>query len=362
MKNQSPINNHQSTIIKVLIVDDSLTTREYMRYLFNADKDFKVVGMAKDGEEAVKMVQLKQPDVVTMDIHMPGMDGYEATRRIMETNPVPIVVVSASLNSKEVAKTFQAIEAGAVTAQEKPPGPGNPQTDRMISKMLRTVKLMSEVKVVKRFAKLSKATAVPEILPRAEIRPAVSQVEMVTMGASTGGPPVIQTILSNLADGFSYPILIVQHIATGFLEGMVDWLSKSSALPLKIPAHGESILGGYVYFAPDNSHMGITGTGKIVLSKSPPENGLRPAVSCLFRSAAKAFGQRAVGVLLTGMGKDGSSELKIMKEKGAITIAQDKKSSIVHGMPGEAIKLNAANHILSPEEIAVFLNSLDNRR
>ena len=353
---------NQSTIIKVLIVDDSLTTREYMKHIFSADKNMKVVGVAKGGEEAVKMVQLKQPDVVTMDIHMPGMDGYEATRRIMETNPVPIVVVSASLNSKEVARTFQAMEAGAVAALEKPPGPGNPRTDRMVSKMLQTVKLMSEVKVVKRFAKSYTAKAVPGILPKAEIRPTASQVEMVTIGASTGGPPVIQTILSNLTNGFSCPILIVQHIATGFLDGMVDWLSKDTVLPINIPANGENVLGGHVYFAPDNSHMGITGSRRIVLNSSPPENGLRPAVSYLFRSAAKAFGQRAVGVLLTGMGKDGSAELKIMKEKGAITIAQDKKSSVVHGMPGEAIKLNAANHILSPEEIAVFLNSLDNRR
>ncbi|HHC24719.1 MAG TPA: chemotaxis-specific protein-glutamate methyltransferase CheB [Desulfobacterales bacterium] len=364
-------------MIKVLIVDDSPTIQEYLRHIISMDEELEVAGMARDGDEAVRLVQKTHPDVVTMDIQMPRMDGYEATRKIMEVHPVPIVVISSTLDPEQVSDTFRAIRAGAVAALEKPKGPGHPESDRMAAKIVQTVKLMSEVRVVKRFSPANRRTdrksgASRDIPSKCvsvcpdksgkvrDIRP--REVKVVAIGASTGGPPVIRTILSNLPENFPVPILLVQHIAPGFLQGMVEWLDKESALSLQISNHGERIRAGHAYFAPDGYHTGISRTGEILLSRNSPVNGLRPSVSHLFQSVAEAFGRRAAGVLLTGMGKDGAPELKLMREAGAVTIAQNKESSVVHGMPGEAIKLEAAKHILSPEEIADFLCQLERIR
>jgi len=350
------------SIIKVLLVDDSITALEYLTYIINTDGKLKVVAKARDGEEAIKLVQETDPDVVVMDIQMPKMDGYAATRKIMETHPVPIVIVSGSLRTKDVTNSFRAMEAGAVAALKKPEGPDHPDFERITAKFVQTVKLMSEVRVVRRIAKFQKSKA-PDGLPsKVENGGLAALIEIVAIGVSTGGPPVIRTLLSNLTNDFRVPILIVQHIAPGFLQGMAEWLDHETPLSVQISKNGDRVRRGGVYFAPESYHMGITGEREIFFSSAAPENGVKPSVSYLFRSVTKAFGQRAVGVLLTGMGKDGVLELKEMKDKGAITIAQDKESSVVHGMPGEAIKIGAANHVLSPEEIAAFLSSMLNQK
>jgi two-component system chemotaxis response regulator CheB len=183
-------------------------------------------------------------------------------------------------------------------------------------------------------------------------------VKVVAIGASTGGPPAIEAILLKLPKDFCAPLLIVQHIAPGFVQGFADWLANSCRFPVGIATQNEFPLPGHAYVAPDGVHMGMEINGRIVLSKSEPENGLRPSVSYLFRSVAEVFGKNIVGVLLTGMGKDGAYELKMMKEKGAITIAQDKESCVVYGMPGEAVNLNAATYVLSPPKIAELLSGL----
>ncbi len=358
MTERSTSINRKSSIKKVLIVDDSHTTREYLKYIINKDKNLRVMDMAGDGEEAVKIVRERPPDVVVMDIHMPKMDGYRATEKIMRSDPVPIVIVSANLDVENVKRTFRAIEAGAVAVLEKPKGPGHPDSERQAAKLVNTVKSMSEVRVVKRIAEYRTPRSAAESPPKARTRHLPAQTKIIAIGSSTGGPPVIQSILSNLREGFPVPILIVQHIATNFLEGMAGWLAKKTPLAIKIPENGEFVKGKQIYFAPDVYHMGITDKGEIVLSTDSPENGVRPSVSYLFRSVAKAYGSRAVGVLLTGMGKDGALELKLMKEKGAVTIAQDKESAVVNGMPGEAVKLGAVDYVLPPEEIAALLNSL----
>ena len=355
---QSTIVHRQSSIKKVLIVDDSHTTREYLKHIINKDKNLRVVDMAADGEEAVKIVSMRPPDVVVMDVYMLKMDGYKATEKIMHSNPVPIVIVSANLNVEDVKKTFRAMEAGAVAVLEKPKGPGHPDSERQAAKLVNTVKSMSEVMVVKRIAKYQAPGSAAEPPAKARPRHLPARTEIIAIGSSTGGPPVIQSILSNLREGFPVPILIVQHIAANFLEGMAGWLDRETPLAIKIPENGEFVKGEQVYFAPDGYHMGITDKGEIVLSIGSPENSVRPAISYLFRSVANAYGSRAVGVLLTGMGKDGAPELKLMKEKGAVTIAQDKESAVVNGMPGEAVKLGAVDYVLPPEEIAALLNSL----
>jgi two-component system chemotaxis response regulator CheB len=230
---------------------------------------------------------------------------------------------------------------------------------------------MSEVKVVRRWQ------ANPPV-SRPAVQPTVQKVEkapvsqpsstsriqtpqIVAIGVSTGGPPVLRTILNLLGTGFPLPILIVQHISPGFLQSMVEWLIQTTGFPTRIALSGEKPRPGYAYFAPDDSHLVVQGTrdaARLVLSPAPPECNLRPAVAPLFRSVANSYGAGAIGILLTGMGKDGAPELKLLREAGAVTIAQDKDSSVVHGMPGEAIALNAARYVLPPEAIAEKLLQL----
>ena len=363
MKRPSTIGNQKSTIhksapVRVLIAEDSLTVREYLRYSIDSRPDMQVVAVARDGEEAVRMVQMHHPDVVSMDIHMPVMDGLKATERIMAEYPVPIVIVTSSWYSDR-DNLFRAMRAGALTLLKKPPGPGHPDSAGLMAKVIDTLKVMSEVKVVRRFHKPAGSPIHEAAHPKGPVAYSPPQgVKMVAIGSSTGGPPVLKTIFQLLSSDFPLPILAVQHITAGFLEGMVDWLNKECPLSVRIPRDGEWVQAGNVYFAPDNHHMGIREGGLIFLNTDPPESGLRPSVSSLFRSAARSYGSRAVGVLLTGMGKDGAQELKEMKDAGAVTLVQDKESCAVFGMPGEAVKIGGASHILAPEEIAAWLNAL----
>lgn len=343
-------------MIKVLIVDDSRVAQEFLEHIFASDPAIEVVGKVSDGAEALNAVREKRPDIITMDIHMPMVDGFEATRVIMENSPTPIVIVSGTTGSKEVNSTLRALEAGALAVVIRPPGIGHPLHAATARELIQTVKTMSEIKVVRRYSHPPK-----EGLPVLPLTPAVAaakDIQLVAIGASTGGPPVLNRILSLLPPKLPVPLLIVQHIAPGFVSGFVEWLRDASRFPLHIAEHGMQITPGHGYVAPDGFHMGVDSSLCIVLSHNAPENGLRPSVAYLFRSVAQVFGSRAVGIMLTGMGKDGAEELKILKDKGACTIAQSEESSVVFGMPGEAIKLGAAEYVLSPEAIAAMLASL----
>ncbi len=343
-------------MVKVLVVDDSASVRMLLQALLASDPGIEVIGTAADGEEAVEAAARLKPDVITMDIYMPRMNGLIATRLIMESHPVPIVVVSGNLDAEEVASTFRVMEAGAVTALARPNGPGHPDHEREAAAFIRTVKLMAEVKVVRRTPRRDRPDAITPPPQRAAVP---ARVNAVAIGASTGGPLAIQAILAGLGKNFPAPVLIVQHMALGFIKRFTEWLNLTSAIPVHIATHGERILPGHAYVAPDGSHMLVTADGTaIALKDSPPENGLRPSVSALFRSVTLAFGPRSVGVLLTGMGSDGARELKLLRETGAVTIAQDLKSSVIHGMPGEAIKLEAATYTLPPAQIVTTLTNL----
>jgi len=353
----------EMSMIKVLVVEDLAVMREFLVHILSSDPEIRVVGAVSNGEEAVESLQQTKPDVITMDINMPKMNGFEATRKIMEMNPVPIVIVSASWDPKEVSTTFRAVEAGAVAVLEKPRGIGHPDYEDMAKNLVQTVKLMSEVKVIKRWSHARRAETVSlteMVSPKGEAErvSASAEIKIIAMGASTGGPLALRTILSKLPKNFSVPVVIVQHMAAGFIQGFADWLGHASHLPVTVASHGSDILPGYIYIAPDGFQMKVEKSGKIGITRDAPENGLCPSVSYLFRSVAASFGMHAVGILLTGMGKDGAEELKLMKEKGAVTIAQDKESSVVHGMPGEAIKLGAATYVFSPEKIAAILGYL----
>jgi two-component system, chemotaxis family, protein-glutamate methylesterase/glutaminase len=281
---------------------------------------------------------------------MPRLDGFEATRRIMETQPLPIVICTATSDPQELAVAFRSMEAGALACVEKPVAVGDAHFASRVLNLLQTIRLMSEVKVVRRWPRPRLPREMAHNISISTSRQA--GIRFIGIGASTGGPPVLQTILSGLPKEFPAPLLIVQHIACGFLPGMVDWLNQTTGLHMHIAAHGAYPLPGHAYIAPDDFHLSISAQGRIALAREPPESGLRPAVSYLFRSLAQNCGASAVGVLLTGMGKDGAAELKQMRDLGSVTIAQDRDSSIVHGMPGEAIELGAATYILSADAIA----------
>lgn len=343
-------------MIKVLVVEDSPVVQELLVHILNSDPELEVIGTAANGKEALEFLTGKKPDVITMDIHMPVMDGFEATSSIMANNPVPIVIVSASWEPAEVEKTFQAIEAGALTCIEKPLGLGHPDYEKASKNLIETVKVMAGVKLVRRWPKPKHTQTAPQKalvkLPEA--------VKVVAIGASTGGPPALQELFSGLPDGFDIPILVVQHISPGFLPGLVDWLSQSTKLTVRIASDNESLFPGTVYFAPDGKQMGVGLNDRLILSDEKTENSLCPSVAYLFSSVSKNYGPNAIGVLMTGMGKDGAEGLKLMRDRGAITFAQDKETSVVHGMPGEAIKLGAAIYVLPPNGIAEMIKDMVN--
>jgi two-component system chemotaxis response regulator CheB len=352
-------------MISVLVVEDSPVIREFLVHVLSK-AGIHVMGTATNGVEALALVKRRRPDVITMDIHMPIMDGIEATRRIMETHPVPIVIVSGNWDPKEVETTFRALEAGALTLVQRPRSLEHPDGRGTAEELIRVVKLMSEVPVVRRWSRKSGRTpapgarsAVPAMSPRLCSGEGLAAV---AIGASTGGPPVLQTILSALPGDFPAPLLIVQHIAPGFLEGMLGWLGDKSALKLCIATQGESALPGRAYFAPDDCHMGLGADGRILLDRAAREHGARPSVSYLFRSVALACANRALAVLLTGMGRDGAVEMKLLKDKGALTIAQDRESAAVFGMPSAAIEMGGAVQVLSAEQIPTALAQIAMKR
>lgn len=343
---------------RVLIVDDSMTCREYLRFLLEKEGGFHVVGMAVDGEDAVRKALALKPDLITMDIHMPGMNGIEASRKILEQFSVPIVMVSDVWQTAEVQRAFEAMEIGAVGGVQKPPGLGHPDAELLTRRLVRTVKLLAELPVVRRrpVASVAKSPSTGVVATECARRHfPQSPVRVVAIGASTGGPPVLKDILKVLPSGYPVPILVVQHISPGFLGGMLEWMQRDCAVRLRVGTHGEAVVPGTVYFAPDGTHMAIDASGTLRLTHEAPEHGVKPSVSVLFRSVAAAYGSAAVAVLLTGMGKDGAQELLTLYQKGALTIAQDEASCAVFGMPGEAVRLGAARCVLSPEVIGRVL-------
>jgi two-component system chemotaxis response regulator CheB len=344
----------------VLVVDDSPVLRELIVHMLQADPQLQVIGTAVNGHQAIEAVKRLRPDVVTMDYHMPSLDGMEATRQIMQTQPVPIVIVSGSSAADEAQAAFRLLEAGALAVVEKPRGLADPAHDAAAAHLVQTVKLMAEVKVVRRWSDREMRAAPQAAAPASAPAPRVARdrVRGIVIGASTGGPVVLKTILAGLPRRLPVPVLIVQHIAVGFTEGLAHWLGEATAFPVHVATHGQHPLPGHAYLAPDARQMRIARDGSIALADIGPINGHCPSVSYLFDSALDVWGERTAAVLLTGMGRDGADELKLLRAAGALTVAQDQESSAVHGMPGEAIRLGAALHVLAPAQIAEVLAGL----
>lgn len=345
--------------IQVLIVEDSPTMAEMLKFIIESDPELKVLGWAENGEEALHFIKNEKPDVITMDIVMPKMDGFEATRQIMQTMPIPIIIISAHFKPDQVDKSFEAIQAGALDILEKPVSPDDPLFPSKAQAIIRSIKTLAGVKLITRHYGVSGAHS--DLQDKKKILPSAARIEAIAIGASLGGPQALSTILSQLPSTFPTPIFIVQHISEGFTEGFVNWIKPHLKLEIQLAKHQEQAQPGHVYVAPDDCHLEVSPQREMLLIDAPPEGGARPSVAHLFRSMAHAYGPHGIGVLLTGMGRDGVEDLLLMRKKGAITIAQDQASSLIFGMPKEAILIGAAQHIIPLQEMASTLSFLVKR-
>lgn len=337
-------------MVRVLVVDDSPTVRELLVRIFQSDPEFQVVGAARDGQEAVALVERLRPDVVTMDIRMPRMDGFQATKQIMQRFPTPIVVVSASVESEELRIAFNAIRAGALTVVEKPGGPADQSFAQIRKELLTTVKLMAGVKVVRRWATGTLRPPAPAV-----IRPAQVSTAVVAIAASTGGPGALYQVLQGLPADLTVPVLIAQHIARGFGRGLVDWLAGATPLPVEVARAGAALRPGRVLVAPDDGHLLLGRDGRVIIRPSNGDRELCPSADLLFGSVAEALGSRALAVIMTGMGRDGVEGLKRVKAAGGRVLAQDERSCVVFGMPGEAIAAGVVDRVVPLGELAAAI-------
>lgn len=341
---------------RVLVVEDSLTVRKYLVEVLSADPELEVVGEAVDGRQAIELCQALRPDVMTLDIVMPNLNGLETTCHVMATMPTPILIVSGSLNRGEAFKTCEALAAGAVDVLEKPSSAiESPEWER---KLCAAVKMVARIKVIRHPGRRLRPLdpALPARSPSAPVANSKAY-RVVAIGASTGGPGAVLQILRGLDASFPLPILLVLHIGEPFGPSFVEWLASQSPLPVMAAEHGMILPPrgtGCVIVAPPGQHLLVVGD-RLHLSRAPERHACRPSVDVLFESVAASHGATALGCLLTGMGRDGAEGLLAMKQAGSLTIAQDEASSVVFGMPREAIQLGAATVTMPPPRIAQTL-------
>jgi two-component system, chemotaxis family, protein-glutamate methylesterase/glutaminase len=340
--------------IRVLVVDDSPAQSAFLRALLEADPRLTVVGVAPNGAAAVRETARLAPHVITMDLHMPLMDGLEATRQVMAQTPTPIVLVTASASYRDQHLVFQAFEAGALAVVAKP-SIGQTQ-DTLARELIRTVKSVAGFKLVRRWGPRRPSESARPTPTDAQLA-ARARPELVAIGASTGGPQALQEILTHLPPRFPWPVLVVQHITPGFAAGLVDWLRPQCTLPIALATDGLALRDPGIFVAPTGHHLTVRARA-LKLTGTPPVSGHRPSATVLFQSVAREYGASVVGVLLTGMGDDGAAGLRDIKRGGGLTVAQDEASSIVFGMPAAAIALGVVDRVLAPASIAPMLGDL----
>lgn len=344
-------------MIRVLIVDDSATSRLLMRHIISKAPDMLVVGELNSGKQAVEQVRKLAPNVILMDIVMPEMDGMEATGQIMAIRPTPIVMISGAIEGRETEMAFQAIKRGALTLLPKPDGIESASFDEQATRLLSTVRAMAGVHVIHHHADRSKNATTGEPQPPRIQETLVSPPQIVGITSSTGGPAALAEIFQHLPADFRLPIVVVQHIAGDFLQSLITWLNHVAPLPVQLAPIGEAPQGGNIYFAPFGKHLYINEQG-VFAQTSSPITYHTPSGDVLLESIAKQYGAAAIGVILTGMGADGARGLLHMRSQGAVTIAQNEKTSAVYGMPAEANRLGAVQYTLALNMIASMLKNL----
>jgi two-component system, chemotaxis family, protein-glutamate methylesterase/glutaminase len=341
--------------IRVLVVDDSALMRKLIPLVLERDPDIEVVGTAMDGAFALKKIEELHPDVVTLDLEMPRMDGIETLRLIMRSAPLPVIVFSS--HSKEGAySTFKALALGAIDFVAKPQDAPSGNLTTV------AIELIQKIKVAKRAAgsKTRAKIVLDSALPKKSLRPVMPPSRVIAIGISTGGPNALQFVLSQLPRDFPATILIVQHMPEGFTEMFARRLDECCEIDVAEAKSGDLLIAGRALVCPGNRHMMIRRMPRgdmAVLSDSVPVNGHRPSVDVLFHSVAQEFGPQAVGILMTGMGEDGAEGLGAMKAAGAITLAQSEDSCIVGGMPRAAIQKGYVSKIVPLDTLGSYLIS-----
>lgn len=340
-------------MIKLLITEDSLSITEVLKTIFKSDSEIEVVGCARNGRESIQLTERLRPDVILMDITMPIMDGLEATRVIMSKMPTPILILSSLIKDDDPRNVgFEALRAGALDIMEKPALRLSCSDTNYEIELIRKIKTVSKVKPIHLIYRHEKGCPTKQKVHVTEDN------RIIAIGASTGGPPAICSILKHFVPGFPLPILIVQHIFSGFSQGMVNWLSKNCSIRVKLAESGEKATRGVAYFPPDDFHLAIDDSHRIILSKERPVDGHKPSVDFMMRHVARAFREKGIGILLTGMGKDGTEGLRAIKRQGGKTIVQDKETSVIFGMPKSAIDAGVVDVVCSLEKIPLEIINL----
>lgn len=345
--------------VRVLIVDDSAVVRDVLKRMLESDPAIKVVGMAADGGEAVELTAQLRPDLVTMDLMMPGMDGMEATERIMAYHPTPVLFFSSYFDRAGMYSRPDALAAGALDVMDKPTFIPDKSWDAVAGTLVEKVKVLAQIPVV---THMHGAHVLARQRAQARAAAARPTVDVVAIGASSGGPRVLEEMFSTLPATYALAVLVVQHMTEGFMTGLMRWLQIRCPLPVRVAGEGDAILPRRVLFAPEWAHLVVQPDGRIHLSEGDPVNGHRPSVDVTFLSLAKVYGARAAGMILTGMGSDGAAGLLAIRQAGGVTMVQDEESSVVFGMPRAAIQLGAAQHVLPPSGLIRHLNALHAER
>lgn len=346
--------------IKVLVVDDSAFMRKVIADIINSDADLEVIGKAKNGNEALLKIKELKPDVITMDVEMPEMDGFSALSKIMATDPVPIIMLS-SLTSSGAEQTFKALQLGAVDFIPKPSGQISLDIETIEEEIVKKIKIAAGTK-----KKLQNFNSIPEIFTKKEavsslkkaIDPNKELNKLVLIGTSTGGPKALHQVIPRFPAHIDAGILVVQHMPPGFTKSLADRLDSLSEIRVKEAEQGEKVLAGCAYIAPGDFHLTVSRPKEktrelyVNLDKSMPRGGLRPAVDAMLESVADHFWSRMVCVIMTGMGHDGAASLGRIKAKNGKIIAEHQSSCIVYGMPKAAVETGMVDKVVPLSEIS----------
>lgn len=344
-------------MIRVLLVDDSPIVLNILQRLLSGSAEIQVVGTAANGREALDLIPSLDPHVICTDLHMPIMNGLELTREVMSRYPRPILVVSVSVEENS-PNAFKLLEAGAVDIFPKPQVVHSQDFSVAADELARRIRILSGVRVIRRNNGPKIAASDTPIL---SAKPS-SPLRIVVIGASTGGPQALRDILSHLPVDFPLPIVCIQHIGSNFLSGMVAWLADVCPLCVRKANHGETPQPGTVYFAPEDSQLELDDKGRFLISTAGPNDVYHPSITVTMRAMARRYASGVVGVLLTGMGRDGAAGMATIATAGGLTLAQDEASSVVYGMPKEAVALGAVQYQLPLEQIAPALVKLAEQR
>lgn len=369
--------------IRVLLVEDSPIALVVLKRILNSSEQIEVVGEAGTGLEALNLIPKVQPDVICTDLHMPQMNGLELTSEVMALYPRPILVISVSVQQENTDQIFKLLDAGAVDIFPKPSAAMARDNQLLQQQLINKIKILSGVKVFKKnrnsiLGKQKQGSSGKGKLPEMDYSTNQNQIggvshtanpaafssnysskpKIVVIGASTGGPQALNEVFTQLPSDFPLPVICVQHISIGFLQGFIDWLASNCSLPVQIAQPGDMPQPRRIYFAPEQQHLELDPMGRFICSDSEPVEGHRPSVTVTFESVAKFYRKATVGILLTGMGRDGATGMETIAEVGGLTIAQDEATSLVFGMPKQAIALGAAKEVLPIDAIAPRLREL----